>query len=310
MVSRREFLTGGAAVTVTAAAKWPDSRRRSGRRLPVTGLHLDGVPQTGTTPLVGVERAVGRLDVVHWFQAWGAGHGPYEPAWFDTVARTGRTGLLSWEPWALPAGGDWAPWLPARIAAGDHDRYIDEWAARLAARRDGPWWLRPMHEMNGNWYPWGGGDPAEYQAAWRRIVDRFDRAGAGRRVRWLWAPLVDDVAGQFEPYYPGDRYVDAVGLDGYNWGADEPANGGWRTPAQVFEPALDRLGRLAPSKRVWLTEVGCSPVGGDKPAWVADLYAMARRWPVDAVVWFGLDKEQDWRVHADPAVAAAVRRNR
>jgi mannan endo-1,4-beta-mannosidase len=58
-----------------------------------------------------------------------------------------------------------------------------------------------------------------------------------------------------------------------------------------------------------LAEVGCAPEGGDKAAWVAELVGLARsRYDrLDAIIWFGLDKERDWRVDHDPAVAAAIR---
>jgi beta-mannanase len=164
-----------------------------------------------------------------------------------------------------------------------------------------------MHEMNGNWYPWGGGDPAVYRAAWVHVCDLFAERGV-TNVRWVWCPLVDDVAGPFEPYYPGHRYVDVLGLDGYNWGASEPGYGGWRTPAQVFTQAHERLVAVGHRQPVWIPEVGCAP-DGDKAAWVSDFYRLMRKLErVKAVVWFSLDKERDWRVEADPMVAATLKR--
>ena len=56
-------------------------------------------------------------------------------------------------------------------------------------------------------------------------------------VEWVWAPNAESAPGLFDVsspnnwrhYYPGDSYVDWVGIDGYNWG-DVPAPGGarWR----------------------------------------------------------------------------------
>ena len=82
--------------------------------------------------------------------------------------------------------------------------------------------------MNGNWYPWAGanngganGGPAKYIAAYRHVHDLFVADGA-TNVYWVWCPLVADVPAEawnhWTNYYPGDAYVDWVGLDAYNWG--------------------------------------------------------------------------------------------
>lgn len=281
------------------------------------GAHLDGVPQQGLEALSAVEERVGAINIVHWFQAWGGGHRGYQPGWFDAVAASGRLGLVTWEPWALTGEITQPTFSPAAIAAGHHDRYITTWAEGLARRDDGPWYLRPMHEMNGDWYPWAGGvdgnDPAAYRAAWVHLHDLFAAAGVGSRVRWVWCPLADDPAGPeaipFEAYYPGAAYVDVLGLDGYNWGADHPHYGGWRSPAEIFERALLRVANLGPHP-VWLAEIGSAPEGGDKAAWVAEALALGDDPRLEAVVWFNLDKERDWRIEADDQVARSLRRAR
>lgn len=290
------------------------------------GLHLESVPQEGLGPLAAAEAGLGPVAIVHWFQAWGGGHGPFRSDWLDAVAATGRTGLLTWEPWALTGEAAQPAFAPQAIAAGAHDDYLAAWAAGFAARSDGPWPIRLMHEANGSWYPWGGRQPGAgpdaYRAAWVHIHEVFRAAGASN-VAWVWCPLADDVAGPFEAWYPGEAYVDVLALDAYNWGADMPHNGGWRAPGQLLDGAYDRLAALGPQP-IWLAEVGCAPeappalvgapAGADtavdpKAAWLAELVSSApQRWPrLEAIVFFSLDKERDWRVHHDPAIAAAIR---
>jgi len=292
------------------------------------GLHLDSVPQEGLATLEAAEAALAiPVEIVHWFQAWGGGYGPFRADWLDAVAASERTGLLTWEPWSLTGEAAQPAYAPEAIAAGAHDGYLTAWAAGFAARSDGPWPIRLMHEMNGTWYPWGGGQPGAgpqaYRAAWIHIHELFRAAGAADQVQWVWCPLVDDVAGPFEAWYPGPAYVDILALDAYNWGAAVPENGGWRTPGQLLDGAYDRLAALG-SQPIWLAEVGCAPdsaatvlgaaTGADatvhpKAAWLAELVSSApQRWPrLEAMVFFSLDKERDWRIHHDPAVAAALR---
>ena len=97
----------------------------------------------------------------------------------------------------------------ARIAGGDFDVYMTTWALAHEAPRQRPVHLRPMHEMNGDWYPWGGtvngNSPAQYVQAWRRMHDIFRRVGASN-VRFVWSPNNIDVpaSNRMESYYPGD----------------------------------------------------------------------------------------------------------
>ena len=67
--------------------------------------------------------------------------------------------------------------------------------------------LRPMHEMNGNWYPWAGtvngNSPKLFRAAWRRMHRIFAKQRA-RNVRWVVSPIVENVprtrANRFQRY--------------------------------------------------------------------------------------------------------------
>ncbi len=288
----------------------PPAQAPDGSRL--IGMHIDDVPYQGLELLTPVEQAIGPVDVVHWYQAWGGGHRFFRPDWFETVSSADKIGLITWEPWALTGEASQPDYSPATILSGRHDDYIRSWAYGFASRSDGPWYLRPMHEMNGNWYPWSGGvdggNADEYRAAWIHIHDIFSDAGVSN-VEWVWCPLVDDIAGPFEDYYPGDDYVDVLCLDGYNWGTTDPAFGGWRSVSAVFDDAYDRLVALG-AQPVWFGEVGSAPEGGDKVAWTAELLSSSRYPQLEAVIFFGLDKERDWRVQADPEVAEAIRLNR
>ncbi len=160
-----------------------------------------------------------------------------------------------------------------------------------------------MHEMNGNWYPWGAtiGDntPELYIQAWRRMVSIFRDHGA-TNVKFVWCPVPwsvpDTPDTQLEDYYPGTGFVDILSLDGYNWGSEHPDWGGWQSFESVFGEAYKRLTRLGPQP-VWIAEVGSAPQGGDKAAWVRDMWKTARTMPrLEAIVWFDQDKEEDWRV--------------
>lgn len=75
--------------------------------------------------------------------------------------------------------------------------------------------FRPWHEMNGDWFWWGSKNinPEEYIRLYRITVDYMRDQGV-RNVLYAWSP---DTRASFE-HYPGDDYVDILGLDLYEPG--------------------------------------------------------------------------------------------
>jgi beta-mannanase len=192
--------------------------------------------------------------------------------------------MVTWEPrnWLDP--GQRFP-LGA-IASGAYDGYLRE-SAQAAAAWHHPILVRFAHEMNGGWYPWGtgvkGNSPRVYVAAWRHVVQIFREEGA-TNVRWVWTPYVENGDRfPFMRYFPGNAWVDWIGLDGLNGGGVF----GWRPFAKIFSASYRDLTRLS-SRPVMLAEVGTGEEGGDKAAWVRG--ALRRVIPqfghVKAVVWF------------------------
>jgi hypothetical protein len=281
------------------------------------GVYTPDDPLHGNTDKVdALERDIDRrIEVVSWFQSWGGS--PWvrrvQPHVFRAVTRGGRVPLIAWEPWR-PGGRTRQPQFSLRrIAGGAFDRYIAGWARALRGLRSTVY-LRPMHEMNGNWYPWAGlvngNSPKQFRRAWRRMHRIFLRHGA-RNVRWVFAPITEDLtpANRFERYYPGRRYVDVLALDGYNWGATKPRFGGWRSFGTVFRRPYRRLSRLGPQP-IWIAEVASATEGGDKAAWVRDMFRTAGRMRrLRAIVWMDtIDRvEGDWRIRSPANVAAAFR---
>ena len=87
------------------------------------------------------------------------------------------------------------------------------------------------------------GTPAQYQAAYRKVVTVFRSQGV-TNVRWVfqatsWGFLAQSTASNYAPkYYPGDAYVDVIGADGYNWGTCGQGNGVNRPMSEIFQGAL------------------------------------------------------------------------
>ncbi len=76
---------------------------------------------------------------------------------------------------------------------------------------------RPYHEMNGGWFWWGA--KANFTDLWKGMFNRFTKYHHLNNLIWVWSPNISQSG--MTDYYPGDEYVDIVGLDGYvditNW---------------------------------------------------------------------------------------------
>lgn len=306
-LSRRRLLelvpTVG-AVMWAAGCSEPDRTRTFG--LSMTGVDVESV---GTTLHLGDE--VGRsVDVLNFYDAfhWEA---DFPVALVTAIDDAGCVPEITWEPWNPHAGPDQPDYALAQIAGGRYDLYIARWA-EAAAHYDKPLLMRFAHEMNGDWYPWSvrraGGDPAGYVAAFQRVHRAFGYAGASK-VEWVWSPNVvlsgDDRA--LIESYPGDEFVDLVGLDGYNFG-DDRSGRQWTDPAELFGASLALLDTIAPSKAVWINETGSTDLGGDKAAWIADAIRYLDTTRVEGLMWFEVASpgEQDWRLTATRETANAA----
>lgn len=94
---------------------------------------------------------------------------------------------------------------------------LDKTASYLKQLKDAgvPVLWRPYHEMNGDWFWWGG--KTNFTALWNLMYDRFVNVHQLDNLLWVWSPNAPNgTADAFEPYYPGDDKVDVLALDIYN----------------------------------------------------------------------------------------------
>jgi len=113
--------------------------------------------------------------------------------------------------------------------------------------------IRFAHEMNGGWYIWGH-TPSLYRSTYARVADAVHKNCP--RTAMVWAPnngegypmgggqytpsrgdprfaemdtngdgVINRDDDPYTPYYPGDEYVDWVGVSAYYYGPGPP--GGW-----------------------------------------------------------------------------------
>ncbi|MFH1347713.1 MAG: glycosyl hydrolase [Candidatus Margulisiibacteriota bacterium] len=244
------------------------------------------------------------LAVVLWYVHWLE---PFPAKDADMVFANGSLPLITWEPWVTHASGT----LPA-IAKGKYEDYVKGF---LAAAKDWgrPLFLRFAHEMNGNWYPWDGShngasenSPEKYKQAWIYIYNVKKRLKADN-VRLVWCPnntsQPNTSWNKISEYYPGDQYVDWIGMDGYNWGY-----GGWETFDSIFKNVYQELISLT-GKPLMIGEFASAEQGGNKAAWIKQALSQVKTgYPrIKLLCWFNLNKERDWRITSSDSSAKALK---
>ncbi|MEW2521548.1 glycosyl hydrolase [Actinacidiphila alni] len=144
----------------------------------------------------------------------------------------------------------------------DYKRKLDQFVPYFQQLKSAgiPVLFRPLHEMNDGWAWWGGRSGPNGSARLFQITHDYLESKGLDNIIWVWA-LKDQqgAASQASSYYPGDAYVDVVGLDVW-----------W----QKF-PAIDwynALSNIAGSKKpMALAEVGSVPQPSQlaqQPKWV------------------------------------------
>ncbi|HEX6933668.1 MAG TPA: glycosyl hydrolase [Streptosporangiaceae bacterium] len=177
-----------------------------------------------------------------------------------------------------------------RIAEGVYDRRLKAYA--VAVRKFGCAVVLSFgHEMNGWWYPWGvkgHTTPADFIAAWRHVHDVFAKNGA-RNVIWSWdpshqysSPKPGKIATPASEWYPGSKYVDWIGLDGY-LGYD--TNGHPQTFSEIFSFQLNDIRHVAPHKLIYIAETGVAP-GPAALAQIRALFHGIAAYRLAGLVWF------------------------
>ena len=341
-----------ATITATPAPSYGPARLEVPETL--FGMNLDWGSDTaaavserlGATPAVWVE-----FTAFPW-----AGRETLD-AYYGQVLAAGGMALVTLEPHeGLDAVTDEAI---AELAA-----LVGEWAERGV-----PTYVRFAHEMNGSWYAWSQ-QPSAYVAAFRRVAAAVHAATPYAAM--VWAPnygagypfaggaheaasgtpqlaeadsdgdgaltVADD---PYAPYYPGDEWVDWVGMSLYHWGNVYPWGENEVPEAGVFADRLtgvydgangdetaipDFYATWADGhdKPMAITETAAlyDPAGGGptedevKAAWWEQVFAPEVReaFPrVRMINWFEWRKEEaevgsviDWRMSADPELTAEL----
>lgn len=207
--------------------------------------------------------------------------------------------------------------LLADIAAGYYDGQLREFSQGIIDRgiRD-KIQITFLHEFNFHYYPWamfyGDNTRDEYKRAFRHIVGVLRDTGVNYEFmlhynrNTLYVNKVDyDVWYTFEEMYPGDEWVDVIGVSSFNRAYTGPWHAEWRSFRTDFQYAYDQITAFT-DKPIYVAEVASTDYinpdlerdSAKKADWIVEtMNDIVKYYPqIQGITWFTLNKQFN---HAD-----------
>ena len=192
------------------------------------------------------------------------------PSYMAAWKNSGDT--MIWGLPMLPNAGSGASL--SQGASGAYNSYFLKIAQAMVAGGQGSSIVRPGWEFNGGWFSWAAnGQASAFIAYWQQIVTTM-RSVPGQNFTFEWNPTAGDQGiGNLANYYPGNNYLDYIGLDLYDqsWGSYAGIASQWN--ADLTEPyGLNWLASFAASqgKQITLPEWGLGQGPGNDGGAVND----------------------------------------
>ena len=200
--------------------------------------------------------------------------------WIKEAYKMGGVNTISWHMDNFTSKGD--SWdttaCVAHILPGgpDHELYlqkldlfadfIKELKVGFLFKKKIPIIFRPFHEQTGSWFWWGKGStsPEDYKALWQFTVRYLRDEKKLHNLLYCYSTDICENAEEYMEYYPGDEYVDIMGMDDY-WdvGAKGDPENLTRRLSMLVEiaeehhkiPVLSETGFEAIPNKAWWTEI-------------------------------------------------------
>jgi len=183
--------------------------------------------------------------------------------------------MMAWSECDYVEGRPDSVYTLQRIIDGQFDEQLKKWAQDAKASAI-PLMVCFGVEVNGWWFPWNGswnggdttdgyGDPAEpdgperFRDAYRHIVDLFNAEGADN-ITWVFHVDADgwpkESWNSMGSYYPGDDYVDWIGISVYGPQSPSDAREYWETFTEIMDVCYSEFCAISTAKPLAVLEFG------------------------------------------------------
>lgn len=139
--------------------------------------------------------------------------------------------------------------------------------------------FRPFHEMNGFWFWWGNPNcsPEEYIMLWKQTFNLLSNEYGVNNLIFIYSPNMIGTPEEYVLNYPGDAYVDLLGLDMYQHGSAKEFKYALKTNLAILKQiaiekklpyALTEVGLEKVEVSNWWTDVLDEVLEGSGVSWV------------------------------------------
>ena len=211
---------------------------------------------------------------------------PARSSWNDFIDPTWLYQRWQGSPVTVAFG---EPMLPANAgasiqacAAGSYNSYWRQFGTNISAYGLGKSIIRLGWEFNGGWYIWKASTPSTWVKCWQQIVTSARTTAPG--LQWDWNVNRGTSTGLTDPAlaYPGNAYVDTIGVDSYDMWPPATTPAGWNQQLNGTQGLMYWLDfATAHGKKLAVPEWGSirsnatapgANAGGDDAAYVNDMY--------------------------------------
>ena len=156
--------------------------------------------------------------------------------------------------------------------------------------------FRLNNEMNTDWTSYSGiialSDSTIYKDVWKYIYNIFEEENVANCI-WIYNPNDNNyppsIWNNFLCYYPGNEYVQMLGITGYNTGTyyEKQNAERFREFKEIYDDINGKYKDIF-SKFPWIiTQFASSSIGGDKAKWIENMFKNIENYPnIKAAVWF------------------------
>jgi beta-mannanase len=263
---------------------------------PITAAPAVVPEKTGHTVNFGVYDPEGHclqdsaIAVEHMFISWATFQSGELLRQLDTIRSHGRGVFVTIEPWVdreitqLPSA------LLDDVTNGKYDRRIQQFAMEIAAFRDLVLlrWGHEMENVSGR-YPWATHNAGLYQKAYRHFVTTCRKFA--NNIVYVWSPVGEK---GLERYWPGDQYVDCVGVSVFEFPAVDQDF--YHHPTRTFHDLMtEKYARVAPfQKPVVVSECGVTGSEEYQLSWLAGALEDMGNYPLlKGLIYFNAKETPD-----------------
>jgi cellulose synthase/poly-beta-1,6-N-acetylglucosamine synthase-like glycosyltransferase/beta-mannanase len=231
------------------------------------------------------------LDIVSFYLAWGKNI-DFPQSLLDSIYLQKSLPMITWEPWLDSMELKLGKPVYDLIEEGYFDPYITRFAVQLKNLQK-PVFLRFAHEFDNPFYPWyvnGNNASLRFKKAWIHTCEIFKNNHA-TNVIWIWNPWKSDNVAEF---YPGDEYVDWIGIDILNYGKLNQ-DGKWHNFKDLYQPFHEQFKNL-PAAPIIISEFGSLKNEPKQNEWLENAFVAIENdfKEIKSVVFFNSKFDHNW----------------